>query len=151
MGDGASPGKQAAEFLLMVAASVLIFAAFLRFAARMPPTRFLLGLYAFWALIYYLPTWIMLREVELTGWLRYFFAFTIVPLFMFLLVLTIAFAFGAIPRIAGVFRAVSETTYSRGGMLVAVPLCLVSAAACWLWYRLLLMLQRAAGRMGPQE
>lgn len=107
------------------------------------------GLYAFWALIYYLPTWIMLVEVKLTGLLRYVFCLTIVPLFIFLLMLTIMFAFGSIPGVAGIFQVVSESPGSRRGMGVAIPLCLVSAGACWLWYRLLLALQRVAGPATP--
>lgn len=95
--------------------------------------------YTVWAVIYYPVTWIMLR-VGLRGFLRYFFALTIVPLFILLLAWAIAYSFGTIPGFSDAYETARSSPRDRKAF--ALPISIASGGACWLWYKALMLVQR---------
>jgi hypothetical protein len=99
-------------------------------------------------LIYVPPTVIFLRRAKLSGFLRYLFGLTVVPLFLIFFYHAIIYSFNleGFGEQFGAARNASPT--NRGGSVLALPLVLLSAALCWIWYRLLRVIQ---GFLHPDE
>lgn len=116
------------------------------------------------AIIYGVPTWIIFRNVKLQGFLKYFFSFTLIPLFIGLMCLNIVLTYKLAPGLFNWFQTLGALSrpdnvpfflgyfyfYGFGALFLVVIFlisCSISIPLCYGWYRLLVRLDQ--GRHKP--
>jgi hypothetical protein len=98
------------------------------------------GIAAGFCLLYVVPTWIVLRNARLDGVPLYLFSLSVVPLYLALFLATMVYG------IAWVRGLPSGALAGAAGFAAVVALFLGPPAACWLWYRLLRLLDQEPRR-----
>ena len=96
-------------------------------------------------LVYVPATWILFRNIPLQGWLRWTYSLLAVPVFFFVMLLTVAGLEAVVPALIEWVK--NPTILRRIGLpgieafiafLITSP---VALCVCWLWYRAFSSLQ----------
>lgn len=90
------------------------------------------------------PTWIAFRNTKFRMPLRVLFSFTIVPLFMVLMTMNYFYVADHFSSLVDLFNSIPEGSKSgkSASMLAFLLTCPLAVLGCYLWYKLLELLNR---------
>lgn len=126
------------------------------------PLSFLIGVLIL-AVIYAVPTLIIIRNINLHGFLKYLFSFTLTPLFVVLMCLNIVLTYKFVPGLFHWFQKLGALSrpadpsfllrhvyfYGFGSLFMVVVFliaCSISIPLCYGWYRLFLRLDKGRSK-----
>jgi hypothetical protein len=90
------------------------------------------------------PTWIAFKNTKFRTSLRFLFSFTVVPLFMVLMTINYFYIADHFPSLVDLFNSIPEGRKSgkSASMLAFLLTCPVAVLGCYLWYKLLEIINR---------